>query len=257
MSTSANGDSALHQLARAMTASGCHSTAIALRKLAYEGYATLEEVDSASDWVLLSIRGMGAKRLSTVRQLTRRDWKAPSASVIQAANWFFFAAQFALRYWPPKTLAALIQGTAPQCADEGPIDRRLAIDVFAQAVHQALRHCEAEELIQTLRQASGRPGECARQAHADHADSGIGVDKPASRQSAPLASELSATPRHRDGAVEDSDRYAHPHHKRLQIVQDYWVAREKGLVQNKDSWARAHYHISGKTLLSYEREFRD
>jgi hypothetical protein len=62
MSTSANGDSALHELARAMTASGCHSTAIALRKLAYEGYATLEEVDSASDWILLSIGELPQRR---------------------------------------------------------------------------------------------------------------------------------------------------------------------------------------------------
>ena len=257
MSMRANGDSALHELARAMTASGCHSTAMTLRKLASEGYTTLEQVDSASDWVLLSIRGIGARRLSEVRRLTRTDWQPPSPQVIQAANWFLSAAQFALRYWPLQTLASLIRGSEPRSADVGPIDKRLAIDVFSHAVRQALRHCDAEELIQALRQENGGPGECAHQTLEVASGAAVAVDEAVTTQPSPPVSELSMTPSDGAGAAEDSDRFAHPRHKRIEIVEDYWAARDRGLVQNKDSWARSHYHISGKTLLSYEREFRN
>ncbi len=34
----AHSENALHELARVMTVSGCHSTATALRMLSYEGY---------------------------------------------------------------------------------------------------------------------------------------------------------------------------------------------------------------------------
>ena len=252
MIASMHSNNSLSQLAHILAGGGRHSTAIALRLLAQAGYTTLEEVDAVSDWVLLSIRGIGARRLREVRQLTRTDWQPPSAQSIQAANWFLSAAQFALRYWPSETLAALIRGTAPQVADVGPIDKRLAIDVFSHAVRQALRHCEAEELIQALRQADSRSGECACQIREVGPGPAIAVEKSLNNEMSPPASDLPMTPPN-----GDSDRFAHPHHKRLEIVRDYWAARERGLVGNKDSWARSRYHISGKTLLSYEREFRN
>ena len=255
MSMSANGDSALHELARAMTASGCHSTAITLRKLAYEGYKTLEEVDSATDWVLLSIRGMGAKRLSAVRRLTRRDWKAPSASAIQTANWFLSAARFALRYWPSQTLVSLIRGSAPGVADEGPIDRRLAIDVFAQAVHQALRHCEAEDLIQSLHMAGETPSGRAWLVPTGPSNHGMPLHASGNGHGQPSAAGASPTLLPEGDHTAESDHYAYPFQKRRQIVRHFRMARARGEVQNKDAWAQTNYSISGRTLFNYEREF--
>lgn len=257
MSAGTYSDNALYQLSHVLAGGGRHSTAVALRLLAQAGYATLEQVDAISDWVLLSIRGIGTTRLMEVRQLTRNDWQPPSAQSIQAANWFFSAAQFALRYWPPETLASVIRDSAPRVADGARLDKHLAIDVFSHAVRQALHHCEAEELIQALRQADGRPGECARQAREVASGPRIAVEKAVTKLPSSPGPELSTTPSDGSGAAEDSDRFAHPRHKRLEIVEDYWAARERGLVQNKENWARSHYHISAKTLLSYEREFRD
>jgi hypothetical protein len=257
MSTITYSNNVLYQLAQTLAGGGRHSTALTLRLLAQAGYTTLQEVDAVSDWVLLSIRGIGARRLREVRLLTRTDWKPPSPQAIQAANWFLSSAQFALHYWPPETLVSLIRGSGPGTVNGGLIEKRIAIEVLSDAVHKALRYCEEEELVQALRQADGRPGERTRQTHEVASGSGIAVEKPAARQVSVPASELPATPSHGNGAVGDSDRFAHPRHKRLEIVEDYWAARERGLVQNKDNWARSHYHISGKTLLSYEREFRD
>jgi hypothetical protein len=56
---------------------------------------------------------------------------------------------------------------------------------------------------------------------------------------------------------QDNDHFAHPRHKRMEIVQRYWIARDRREIKNKDAWARSRYQISGKTLLCYEREFRD
>ena len=64
MISSANEGNKLTELARAMAAGGHHSTAVALRTLAREGYATLRQVDSTPDWILLSIRGIGVGRRS-------------------------------------------------------------------------------------------------------------------------------------------------------------------------------------------------
>ena len=250
-------ENVLYQLAQTMTGAGRHSAAVALRLLARAGYTTLEQVDAASDWVLLSIRGIGPKRLREVRLMTRPDWRPLAPQAVHTANWFLSSMRFALRYWPPETLVSLIRGSAPRVANGEPIEKRLAIDVLSHAVRQALRHCEAEELVQALWRAAGRPAEYARQTREAAPGLGIEAEKPTARQASTPASELPMTPSSGDRAVGDSDRFAHPRHRRLEIVQDYWAAREQGLVKNKDSWARSHYHISGKTLLSYEREFRD
>lgn len=49
--------------------------------------------------------------------------------------------------------------------------------------------------------------------------------------------------------------YSYPIKKQDEIVKAYWVAREKGLVANRDAWAKYTYNISGNTLRSYERAF--
>jgi hypothetical protein len=145
-----NSGDALHKLAQAMAAAGHQSVAVALRKLAHEGYTSLEQVDNASDWVLLSIRGIGVGRLSKVRRLTRPDWQPPSPQAVQAGNRFLCAAQFALRYWPPKPLASLTRDSTAMKVSGETLEKQLALDVFSQAVQRARRHCDADELAQAL-----------------------------------------------------------------------------------------------------------
>jgi hypothetical protein len=257
MSIGAYGDDALHKLAQAMAAAGHQSVAVALRKLAHEGYTSLEQVDNASDWVLLSIRGIGVGRLGEVRRLTRPDWQPPSPQAVQAGNRFLCAAQFALRYWPPKTLAPLIRDSTARKVGGETLEKQIALDVFAQAVRRAARYCDADELAQALGSIGNGQAKDAYLAH----ESSYGYDSTAwAWQNGTV--EM-ATPGLRfifpddHDAAQDSDRFAHPRHKRFDIVQDYWAARERGEVQNKDAWARSRYHISGKTLLCYEREFQD
>jgi len=257
MSDRTVGNSVLYEMAQAMVCREDYPTAIALRKLARAGYTTLEQVDGASDWVLLATPGIGISRLTAVRRLVRPDWQPPRSQVIKVAERFLSAARFALRFWPVEDLESVIRGSVSLPASDRPVEKRLSLQQFAQAARKALRHCEAEGLVQALRQANGRPGEHARQSREGVSGPGIAAEKPTPRQAPPPASELLAPASNGDGAVEDSDRFAHPRHKRLEIVQDYWAARERGLVENKDNWARSHYHVSGKTLLSYEREFRE
>jgi hypothetical protein len=230
-----NGNNVLHQLARAMAAGGHPSTALALRKLAHTGYSTLDQVENTPDWILLAIPGIGVGRLGEVRRLTRPDWQPPLPQAIQAGSWFLSAAQFALRYWPLEILVSLVRGSTPPQVSGGAIERRIALDVFSKAAWKAQRYCDADELVQALWSAPALENEridrCA----------------PAVRFILPDKTE----------GTQDSDRYAHSRLKRLEIVQHYWVAREREEVQNKDAWARARYHISGKTLLCYEREFEN
>jgi len=257
MPISANGDNTLHELARAMTAGGCHSTAVALRKLAHEGYTTLEQVDSVSDWVLLSIRGIGAGRLGEVRRLTRPDWQPPSPQAIQAGNWFLSAAQFALRYWPAETLASLIRGSASPKVTEGPIEKQLALDVFARAARTAQRYCQTRELIQALSQARNDHAESPRLVYEPFPGSEMQLQALDDSQVETPAPDLPAIPLDENDVVRDNDHFAHPRCKRIEIVRRYWIARENREIKNKDAWARSRYQISSKTLLCYEREFQD
>lgn len=251
MHTGTYEDNVLYQLAQTLAGGGHHSTAAALRLLAQAGYATLEQVDEVSDWVLLSIRGIGVGRLKEVRQLTRPDWQPPSPQAIHAANWFLSAAQFALRYWPLEALASLIRGSAPAGSNGGPVEKRLALDLFSQAVRKALYYCTAEELVRSLRQGAGEPGGSADQADEVPPETVVEVALPAPGH----AESPAATSSNGNNAVRESDRFAHPRHKRFEIVEDYWAARGRGQVLNKENWARAHYHISSRTLLNYEREY--
>lgn len=53
----------------------------------------------------------------------------------------------------------------------------------------------------------------------------------------------------------NSGKFAYDYEKRREIVQQYWEARQRGQITNKDAWANTHHDISGKTLDNYIREF--
>jgi hypothetical protein len=58
-----------------------------------------------------------------------------------------------------------------------------------------------------------------------------------------------------NGIMKDSDHFAYPRGKRMEIVQHYRLDCINGEVRNKDHWARRNYQISSRTLFNYEREF--
>jgi len=153
------GSNVLYELAQTMAGQDNYPTAIALRKVAQAGYTTLEQVDGVSDWVLLAIPGIGIGRLGAVRRLVRPDWQSPSPKALKAAERFLSAARFARRFWPIEALEALVQSSTLPSTDDGPVEKRLALELFSQATRQALPNCDAEELLQALRQGSvGLPG---------------------------------------------------------------------------------------------------
>lgn len=252
-----NGNNALHELARAIAASGQRSAATALRKLAYEGYSSLEQVDRVPDWVLLSIRGIGMGRLVELRRLSRPDWQPPSSQALQAGVWFVSAARFALCYWPPETLASVLRGSGAVTCNGESVDKRLALDVFARAAEHAQRYCRGRELVEAVWQASGVEPQGASRIYEPLADSAQVVEEATSKMVDATSSDVAHTNDVDADAAHDSDHFAHPRSKRLEIVRQYWLARENLEIQNKDAWARARYQITGKTLRSYEREFQE
>lgn len=147
----------LYELAQTIAASGNHLVATALRTLARAGYTSLDEVDRVSDWTLLSISGIGVERLRVVRQLARPGWQPPSLPAVKAAGRFLSAIRFALRFWPPETLVALIEGSAPEIDVGGAHESRWALELFSSALPEALQHCSPEELTQVLRVESNGP----------------------------------------------------------------------------------------------------
>lgn len=149
-----DGENLLWELAQTMTNQDNYSVGIALRKLVQAGYSTLEQVDTTSDWVLLATPGIGIGRLAAVRRLVRPDWQRPTADALKAAEGFLSAARFALRFWPVDALEPLVEGSAPVPTDERPVEKRLAMELFSQAAHRAMRYCDAEELLQALQQTS-------------------------------------------------------------------------------------------------------
>jgi hypothetical protein len=140
----------LYELAQIMAAGGNHPVAVALRQLARAGYMNLDEVDTASDWTLLSISGIGAGRLKAVRRLTRPAWQPPAPQAVKAAGQFLAAARFALRFWPHEVLTALIEGSAPKMTLDGLHESRWAMELFSTAVDEALQYCRFEELAHIL-----------------------------------------------------------------------------------------------------------
>jgi hypothetical protein len=257
MHENSTGDNMLNELARTMTASGRHSTAIALRKLAQAGYTSLEQVDNTSDWVLLAIPGIREGRLGEVRRLCRPDWQPPSAQAIRAASWFLSAARLALRHWPPETLASVLRGSGAVPCNGESVDKRLALDILTHAAEHAQRYCKAEELIEAVWQTAGVEPHDTDLACASSTITTERVEVPETRWGE-IQSPVPAFTAPLDGDTDqESDHFAHPRSKRIEIVQKYWLAREKREIQNKDAWARSHYQITGKTLLSYEREFQE
>jgi hypothetical protein len=190
-----------------------------------------------------------------VRLMTRPDWQALAPQAVHAANWFLSSTQFALRYWPPETLVSLIRGSAPSVANGEPIEKRLAIDVLSHAVRQALHHCEPEELVQALWQASNSQGRGL--CHPSELTSGGSLQAVArndEQHRSPEAESSGPQPRRRPAAVH-SERFAYSSDRRREIVERYRAARDRGEVANKDNWARLNGSISGRTLQRYEREF--
>lgn len=53
----------------------------------------------------------------------------------------------------------------------------------------------------------------------------------------------------------DSGHFYYGPSRRREIAREYRRARDAREFINKDSWAQSKYGITGKTLLSYEREF--
>jgi len=257
VATGGNGDNALIKLARTTAAGGHHSTATALRRLAQAGYASMEQVDNTSDWILLSIPGMGIKRLGKVRQLSRSDWQPPSVQAIQAVSWFLSAAQFALRYWPMETLTSMIQNSAPAKAVGGSVDKQLAMDVFSEATQKARQYCDAEETIQALWRVSGSCADGSLPVPGPEPDSGIQPPAMTNDHVETSTPDLLVMPADEEDVAQDNGHFAFPCHKRLEIVRSFWIAYERGEIENKDAWARSQHQINGKTLLCYEREFQD
>lgn len=144
----------LWELAETMTSQDSYSVGVALRKLVQAGFSTLEQVDATSDWVLLATPGIGIGRLAAVRRLVRPNWQRPTADALKAAESFLSAARFALRFWPVESLESLVQRSAMVPADERPVEKRLAMELFSQATRRAAHYCSVEELLQALQQTS-------------------------------------------------------------------------------------------------------
>jgi hypothetical protein len=68
------------------------------------------------------------------------------------------------------------------------------------------------------------------------------------------ASEAEA-PQEAEATHRDSGHYKYGPEDRRRIVEEYRKVRREGRALNKQAWAHSKYDISGKTLLSYEREF--
>ena len=228
-------DDLLYDLANAMATDNEHLAAAALRKLRQVGYASLQEIDRASDWVLLAIPGIGVGYLAEVRRLTRSSWKPPSEQALRAANDFMTKAQLALRLWPVEALISAVQGLTPAVPSDHPADNRLALRLLSQAATRASCHCPVEELVEALRQAGNnrQPDGCQQESHS-------GPDAPAKRK--------------RPKRYE-TNHFAYPISEREQIVEHFLAARAKGQIVNKNQWAQMNYQISSKTLLKYEREY--
>jgi hypothetical protein len=257
MSTNSEGNNLLCELARTMDNRQNYTTAVALRKLAHAGYATLEEVDAASDWVLLAAPDISLRRLELVRRLVRPDWRPPSPQATAAVERFLTAGRFAVRFWPVEILHSVIHGSTRWPACDRPADKRLSMEIFSVACRRALKHCSAETLVQMTLELAGqhlpsRALTCLPPTCSDSQSKTVPLhhtDRPAPR-----------TPVEETSAREvggDNGHYAFPREERFEIVRRYRAARDAGKVQNKHGWAEANYQISGKTLLTYEREFAE
>lgn len=64
-----------------------------------------------------------------------------------------------------------------------------------------------------------------------------------------------ARPEQPDNNKHDSGHFAYGRLDRENIVKRFRSDRREGKIIKKDSWAQSNYQITGKTLLSYEKEF--
>lgn len=248
--------SVLYEMAQTIVGQEDYTTAVALRKLARAGYATLEQVDGASDWVLLATPGIGIHRLTAVRRLVRPGWQPPRSRVIKVAERFLSTARFALRFWTIDDLEAVIRGSDLPPVGDGPIEKRLSVEQFVRATQRALRHCEAEELVQALLQACGEQCQHSPRTPEEHPQSAPSVRS--ARKSGNAKTSVPRRPGHqarKQWAGGNSQHFAFSADKRREIVAHYRAAWAKGEVANKEQWAKTHHSISAKTLLRYEREF--
>jgi hypothetical protein len=238
----------LWELAETMTNQDNYPTAIALRKLVQAGYFTLEQVDKTSDWVLLAAPGIGIGRLGMVRRLIRPDWQPPSPQAVKAAERFLSAARFALHFWPVEALEPFMQGVLPPAAEDSSIEKRVAIQTLIQTARRALRYCDAAELAKAMRQS----GRIYRDDVPSNSSTQTKIQKSGSKLSTLDPADLLSRG---TNVAEESCHFAYPRLQRRRIVQHFQAARNGGEIANKDRWAQANYGISGKTLLTYEREF--
>ncbi len=133
-----------------------------------------------------------------------------------------------------------------------PYERRLAIECFSRAAHQALNHCRPSELVEIM-QAARNGRQCP------HLEPSLVSCSHSESQERPLpevpAPNACGPVRRQGDQKRETDHFAYPEHERRDIVRHYRAARERGEVQNKERWAHSNYGISAKTLLSYEHEF--
>jgi len=255
MSDRTVGNSVLYEMAQTMVCREDYPTAIALRKLARAGYTTLEQVDGASDWVLLATPGIGISRLTAVRRLVRPDWQPPRSRVIKVAERFLSAARFALRFWPVEDLESVIRGSVWLPAGDRPVEKRLSLEQFAQATRKALRHCEAEAWILALRQLMRERGGQVHGKLDTHQVFSSQPTPPVESQQQPPTAKPTDTPPKPGTTDPESDHYAFCSEERRRIVERYRTARKNGEVENKEAWAYNNYRVSRKTLWRYEQEF--
>jgi len=254
LETNARGN-LLYELAQTMATTDGHSAAVALRKLAQAGYTSLDQADKASDWVLLSIPGMGVGRLEALRRLTRANWRQPTAQAVKVVSRFLLAARSALRYWPAETLETLARGAALNGVQGHSFDSRLAIELFATAASRALAHCQAEELVEILRHMQSGHRACAYSNPGSICPIGTQPDDLEGGNAPPPGSVASETAPGNGSPARETGHFAYPRTERPGIVLRYRAACGRGAIKNKDQWAQSNYGISGRTLLRYEREF--
>jgi len=242
----------LYELARTIANDSSHTAAVALRKLAQAGYENLDQVDKASDWLLLSIPGVGIRRLCTIRRMTREEWMPPSQQAIRAASRLLSASRFALRFWPPEDLHPFAQSSRPSAPTEQTYEQRLALELFARAARKAINHCAPDEVLQILHAAQNGHWRLGSKTSLSTDTETSPHEQPSPK--APCSNTPVSIPSGPDRPRE-TDHFAYPRDERHKIVQAYRAARQRGEVRSKERWAQFHHNISAKTLLSYEREF--
>ena len=149
----------------------------------------------------------------------------------------------------------MVHGSGPGIEAGQPLEARLALEVFTRAASEALRYCDAQELIQPLHEARNGPSGGTWLALMPPGDAGVQPKAGTHGQGSPPGSSTGPTSSPENGYDGESDHYAYPRQKRREIVRQFRMARNRGEVKNKEAWAQANHGISVRTLFNYEREF--